>query len=189
MSTREERLEYARLLVRRHPMWGEPRLNLSIKNEYGVGLRRKDLAALKQGLVFDEGRFTPAGAIQPDNKIITLGFTEAQQMLISAGFLPQEIRKLFSAHGVIDSLNSKPMHAMLIERRRWVGQMRKAGLSGRQIMDAIKAWYSKDPTRSPFEFLRKEYRPPQKVDRTAYRDAARRRASRMVTGLYRRRKG
>ena len=185
MATRQERIEYARLLIRRHPEWGEPHLNLSIRKEYGIGLRRIDLAALKQGLVFDEGKFMPAGTIQGDQRIITMGFTEAQQMLISAGFLPHEIRELFSAHGVVDALNSKPFHDMLIERRRWVSQMRKAGLSARQIMDAIKMWYKRDEKRSPFDFLRKEYRPPKKVDRKEYREAARRRASRMVSGLYR----
>ena len=185
MATRQERIEYARLLIRRHPMWGEPRLNLSIRNEYGAGLRRKDLAALKQGLVFDEGKFAPPEALEGDLRIATMGFAEAQQMLTSAGFLPQEIRELFSAHGVVDALNSKPFHAMLVERRRWVGEMRKAGLSGRQIAEAIKAWYKRDETRSPFDFLRKEYRPPNKVDRKEYREAARRRASRKITGLYR----
>jgi len=185
MSTRQERLEYAHLLVRRHPSWGEPRLNASIKNEYGEGLRRKDLARLKQELLFGEGRFAPADATQADERIITMGFAEAQQMLISAGFLPGEIRTLFSAHGVVDALNSKPMHAMLVERRRWVNEMRKAGLSARQIIDGIKAWYARDASRSPFDFLRREYRPPLKVDRTAYRAAAQRRASRTTSGLYR----
>ena len=185
MSTRIERIEYAKLLVRRHPMWGEPRLNTSIKAEYGTGLRRKDLAAIKQGLVFDEGHFTPPETIRGDQQIISMGFVEAQQMLISAGFIPQEIRELFSAHGVVDALNSKPFHAMLVERRRWVAEMRKAGLSGRQIMDTIKKWYARDKSRSPFDFLRKQYQPPVKVDRKEYREAARRRASRKITGLYR----
>jgi len=188
MANRQERIEYARLLIRRHPEWGEPRLNLSIKTEYGTGLRRKDLAALKQGMVFGEGRFTPPGDISGDNRIISMGFVEAQQMLISAGFLPQEIRKLFGAHGVVDAMNSKPFHAMLVERRRWVNEMRKTGMSSKEIMTAIKMWYGRDEQRSPFDFLRKEYRPPQKVNRTAYRDAARRRASRMVTGLYRKKR-
>jgi len=184
MATREERLEYARLLIRRHPEWGEPRLNLSLKTEYGAGLRRVDLARLKQEMIFAEGKYTPPDDIAADNRIISMGFVEAQQVLTSAGFLPKEIRELFSAHGVVDMLNSQPFKEMMRERRRWVKEMRHAGMSTRQIMDSIKEWYSRDEKRSPFEFLRREYKPPLKVTRTEYREAIRRRANRQVKKLY-----
>ena len=184
MATKDERLEYARQLIRNHPSWGEPRLNLSIRNEMGQGLRKQDLAAIKQEMLFG-GKFVPAGAQQYDEDTITLGFTEASQMLTSAGFLPSEIRKFFSAMGIVDALNSHPFHDMLKERRRWVNEMRKQGLTTRQIMDAIKAWYARDAGRSVFDWLRREYRPPHKVDRKEYRAAAQRRASRVTSGLYR----
>jgi hypothetical protein len=136
-------------------------------------------------MVFDEGKFAPADAPQADERIISMGFIEAQQMLVSAGFLPKEVRELFSAHGVVDMLNSAPLHAMITERRRWVATMRKKGMSGRQIIAAIQAWYGKDEKRSPFDFLRREYKPPVKIERKEYREAARRRALSMTAPLYR----
>ena len=184
MAVRKDRFDYARQLIRRHPEWGEPRLNLSIRNEYGIGLRRVDLARLKQETIFAEGRYTPPDDIAIDNRIVSMGFVEAQQVLTSAGFLPKEIREFFSAHGVVDMLNSQPFKEMLRERRRWIKEMRHAGMSTRQIIDSIKEWYGKSEKRSPFEFLRREYKPPLKVTRKEYREAARRRAGRQVRKLY-----
>lgn len=183
-TKREERLDYARQLIRTHPEWGERRLNLTVQNEYGTGLRAKDLAALKQEMVFAEGKFA-ASETYAEQRIINMGFVEAQQMLSSAGFLPKEIRELFSAHGVVDMMNSAPFHAMLNERRRWVREMRKAGMKPKQIIEAIKTWYDKGEKNSAFDFLRREYRPPLRVDRKEYREAARRRAGKKTARLYR----
>lgn len=191
MSTREERLGYARALIRSHPNWGKDRINLAVKNEYGMGIRRVDMAHLKMEMVFDEGKFAPPDAPPADQRIISMGFIEAQQLLVSSGFLPKEIRELFSGHGVVDMLNSKPLHAMLRERRRWVADMRHKGMTGKQIIAAIQAWYAQGEgdggkKRSPFDFLRREYRPPVKIERKEYREAARRRAQSMIQSLYRR---
>jgi len=183
-STRDERLGYARALIRNHPEWGERRLNLTVQNEYGTGLRAKDLAALKQEVLFAEGKFSDTPFAE--QRIITMGFVEAQHMLLSAGFLPHEIRKLFSGMGVVDMMNSAPFHAMLTERRRWVNDLRRKGYKPSQIIKAIKDWYDKNDKASPFDFLRREYKPPLRVDRKEYREAARRRAQRTTAPLYNR---
>ena len=185
MSTREERLGYAKALIRSHPNWGKDRINLAVKNEYGMGLRRVDMAHLKMEMVFDEGKFAPPDAPPADQRIISMGFIEAQQLLVSNGFLPKEVRELFSGHGVIEMLNSAPLHAMLTERRRWVATMRRQGMTGKQIITAIQAWYKQDEKRSTFDFLRREYKPPVKIERKEYREAARRRAVSMTQSLYR----
>ena len=185
MSTRQERLDYAKTLVRKHPNWGKDRINLAVKNEYGMGLRRVDMAHLKMEMVFDEGKFAPPDAPPADQRIISMGFIEAQQLLVSNGFLPKEVRELFSGHGVVEMLNSKPLHAMLTERRRWVATMRRQGMTGKEIITAIQAWYKQDEKRSPFDFLRREYKPPVKIERKEYREAARRRAVSLTASLYR----
>lgn len=181
-STRDERMGYARALIRAHPEWGERRLNLSVQAEYGTGLRAKDLSALKQETLFAEGKFSAVSF--PEQRIITMGFVEAQHMLLSAGFLNREIRQLFSGMGVVDMMNSAPFHAMLTERRRWVNDLRKKGYKPSQIIKAIQEWYDSSDKSSPFDFLRREYKPPLKVDMKEYRDAARRRAERNIAPLY-----
>jgi len=196
MADREERLAYARTLIITHPKWGKDRVNREVKTYYGTGLRRIDVARLKDTTLIGRPRartgrkpieklvreaiLLPEVAIR---RVITIGFDEAYHRLRAAGFIDMEIRHIFSAGNVPELFNTAPFNAMIHQRRHWVMERIKKGWTKGQLLDAIKRYYTK-PERSPFDFLRREYKPPLRVDFVKYRAAARKRAMAKTRTLY-----
>lgn len=196
MANREERLAYAKTLIISKPELGKDAINRLVKERYGMGLRRIDVARLKDTTLIERPRartgrkpieklvreaiLLPEVAIR---RVIKIGFDEAYHRLRAAGFIDMEIRHIFSAGNVPELFNTAPFNAMLQQRRRWVMGRIKQDWSKGQLLDAIKRHYMK-PERSPFDFLRASYQPKIKVDFTKYRQAARKRAMAKTRTLY-----
>jgi len=113
--------------------------------------------------------------------------TAIYQAWVNAGFLPEEARELtYGSRGVaIDAeavFRSKPGRAARRSRREWVDSLLGQGWTIDEIEREARAYYTRDTRRSPWDFIRIEYRPPTKKD---YREAARRRAEAEVKTLYR----
>lgn len=196
-TDRESRIKRAVELISDHPQWGKDRVNAQIKREFGVGLRTTDVAKLKQATLLVKpivGKKRIDRLIEldipphlPRETLVKIGFEEQYHRMRSCGFLDFEIRHILSAGNLPMLFETKPFNAMLRDRLTWVKRMRKAGWTKEQVIFEIKRYYSK-PERSPFDFLRKEYKPPLKVDFKIYREAARQRAERETSSLYRARK-
>lgn len=189
---RAVRLKRAEALIIKHPEWGRVRVNKELRREYGVGLRTIDVQRLKDTLLLGRpkartGRKSVASllseALITPERVTVVGFDEAYMRLRSAGFINMEIRNIFSAGNTPMLFGTEPFKAMLQTRRRWFKSMVKRGWSKAQILNAIKKHYI-TPERSPFDFLRLEYRPPLRVDFRKYREVARKHAKRTVKPLY-----
>lgn len=208
------RIEFAKSYIIANPSKGKDKINAAIKTEFGVGLRRIDVARLKektllgrtkrstgiksQERLIKEQIITPSRiAEEQQRRIITIGFDAAQHMLRSAGFLQFEINTIFSAQGVTQAFNSKPFKAMLKYRREFLQRKRKLGWTKAQIITNIKQHYQvKDargkPLTDPFDFLRHAYIPQPKKDKAVIKAALDRdyeinkqkRAAGKVAGLY-----
>ena len=189
---RARRLARAKELIIQNPSWGRVRVNKELRKEYGVGLRTIDVQRLKDATLIGRPKASTgrksvksilAEALITPERVSIVGFEEAYSRLRSSGFINAEIRHIFSAGNVPGLFGTEPFKDMLRSRRRWFKDRRKAGWSKVQIIDAIKKHYVA-PTRSPFDFLRIEYRPPLRVDFKRYRTIARKQAKRLVKPLY-----
>ena len=201
-GSREQRLRFARELIIAHPEWGKDRLNKEVRGQFGTGLRRIDVAQMKDQVLIGRpkrstGRLSVDALVRKSillpevkdrvkgERIVKVGFDEAYHRMRAAGFIDAEIRHFFSAGNVPELFNTKPYIEMLKERHHQFREWRQKGWSKQQVIDTIKEYYSK-PKRSPFDFLRKSYRPPRNLDTKAYRRTARRTAQLKTQGLSRR---
>ena len=193
-ATREERLTRAKQLIIAHPEWGRVKVNKELRKEFGIGLRTIDVQKLKDTTLIGRPRAQTgrksivdllAEEIVTPERATVIGFDEAYHKMRSAGFLNMEIRNIFSAGNTPVLFGTEPFKAMLKSRRKWFTSMTKTGWTKAQIIEAVKKYYSV-PRRSPFDFLRREYKPPMRVDFKVYREAARKRAVQEVKVLYKR---
>ena len=188
---RAVRLKRAEALIIQHPEWGRVRVNKELRKEYGVGLRTIDVQRLKDRTLIGRpkartGRKSIASllgeALITPERVTVVGFDEAYMKLRSAGFINSEIREIFSAGNVPELFGTEPFKDMLRSRRRWFKDMVRRGWSIAQIIETLNKFYGPKP--SPFEFLRREYQPPLRVDFVKYRDVARKRAVKITKPLY-----
>lgn len=188
-TVREKR---AKQMIIDHPSWGKRHINKELRKELGAGLRDDTVARLKEKTLTGRPRaktgrksviqLLAEELITPD-LVAKTGIEEINHKLLSAGFLKMEIRHILSAGNIPQLFKTKPFILMLQERRRWWREMRRAGFTNAEIVDAIRRYYSVEG-RSPFDFLRVEYKPPRKADIVKYREAARKRSERKVATLY-----
>jgi len=189
---RDIKLAFAKALIISNPNLGKDAINKQVRKEYGTGLRRIDVAKLKDAtllgrpkkstgiksvrkLVEEQVLVLPTEKAR-EYKLVTVGFDTAFHMMRSAGFLPFEIQNVFSANGVSLVFGSNPFKAMLKSRRAWVRDKKKRGWSNDDIILEIKKYYSitdskGQPKHSPFDFLRKEYEPRPKKDKAEIKSA------------------
>jgi len=191
---RAARLARAKTIIIAHPNWGRVRVNKQVRKEFGIGLRTIDVQRLKDTTLIGRERASTgrksvaeilAEEIITPERVITVGFDEAYHKMRSAGFINAEIRNIFSAGNTPMLFTTEPFKAMLVSRRKWFRDKIKSGWSKGQVIDTVKGYYSKE-ARSPFDFLRREYKPPYRVSQTAYREAARKRALKDTKTLYQR---
>lgn len=117
------------------------------------------------------------------------------QRLREAGFLESEIRKISRARAPDGSLQQTDIDGIawqktLESRKRWVGQRLDEGWSKEEIRRRILRYYKRKAGRSPFDFLKLEYKPPQKLTDFQYalKLRARARVSRTFGRKYGRRR-
>jgi len=106
----------------------------------------------------------------------------------NAGFLSEEAEELtYGKEGVeVNSeavYNSAPGRAARAGRQQWIKGLLAQGWTKEEIEREARAYYTRDTSRSPWDFIRLEYKPREKKD---YQEAARRRAEAQVKTLYRR---
>jgi hypothetical protein len=97
-----------------------------------------------------------------------LNYDDAEK-LKAAGFTDWEIDQLSQSktpsgqdQPPID-LNDKPWIATINSRREWRDIRADEGYNDSEINNAINRYYQRDPNRSPWDFLKAEYKPPQKM--------------------------
>jgi len=105
---------------------------------------------------------------------------------IDAGFLPFEAHELvYGKKGVtVDAstvYNSAPGQRARGSRQMWILMLEERGWTPMEIRREIRAYYARDPGRNPFDFVKIEYRSPEKKD---YQEAARRKAAAKIGELY-----
>ena len=115
-------------------------------------------------------------------RTIELADNASAAILMSEGWLASEAKEIMG--GLHISIDSPWVMAARKKRIDEIIYAETHGSSRKAFMDAIVRWYELDHDRSPFEFLRAEYKPPKRVDRTQYRAAVRRRSIAMQAVKY-----
>jgi hypothetical protein len=95
---------------------------------------------------------------------------DAYERLKAAGYTDEEIKQFGEGtdpsggqQPAID-LTDKPWIAAMADRRKWKDSLMDAGWSEEQFERNIHDQYNRDPRQSPWDFLKSEYKPPQKAD-------------------------
>lgn len=120
-----------------------------------------------------------AGAIRewlPETK------RKAFKMWREAGFLTFEALEFLSTKNWQKLIVSMPGWKARFERSRWVEGLRNRGWTDKQIIAELWAYYDRDITRSPWDFIRK-YRPKRKKDFVIYSSAQQERAERLTKSI------
>ena len=111
-----------------------------------------------------------------------------RQRLKRAGFIPMEIYRYDAGVGPDNEpqppidLNSPLWQTAMQTRFEWMDDKRRRGWSDTEIGNEIANYYARGRKRTPWDFLKAEYRPPKRVD---YIAAVRRRARRRARALWR----
>ncbi len=118
------------------------------------------------------------------DRTLKLASRTSEAILKSEGWTAYEAKEILGGlHISIDS----PW--ILAARKKRVDEIIYAethGSSRNKFLEQILAWYEHDHDRSPFDFLRAEYRPPRKVTGSQYKAAVQRRkvAMQATKGAY-----
>lgn len=92
--------------------------------------------------------------------------------IIKYGFLPYEAKEFLNAKAgywhdkqadIRKIVESKPFQDMLDQRLKWIHDCKTIGWSGLKIGQALKDYYKLQSGRTPFDFLKIEYKPPKQL--------------------------
>jgi len=116
---------------------------------------------------------------------LTISYEDGQTLL-AAGFLQYEVDQY--AKAVDPAGNPQPAvdlsqpvwQRAMRSRRDWVEDKINRGWSEAEIQDELMNYYRRGEKRSPWDFLKIEYRSPKRLD---YLEAVRRRAQARVTAV------
>ena len=118
---------------------------------------------------------------------MTLSFEDAERLRL-AGFIEFELEEFSTAttpsgqpQPAID-LDGEVWQRVLESRRDWTTDKIVRGWTRDEIENVIMEYYLTKEGRSPWDFLKIEYRPPEKLD---YKAAIRRRAGEEIAELRR----
>ena len=113
---------------------------------------------------------------------MTISTFDAQR-LRESGFLEAEIMAIAEAKTAkgedqppVD-LDSPIWQSVMESRRDWRVDKISRGWTEYEIVSELQNYYRRDSRRSPFDFLRAEYKPPQKKD---YMEIVRKRAAAQI---------
>ena len=111
-----------------------------------------------------------------------LSFDDAR-ILRRSGFHPWEIKKYDEAVAPdgtpqVINLQTKTWQAAIASRRAWVQDKLRRGWSRPQIAGAIMGYYIMKRERSPFDFIKIEYKPPKQL--TDYQEAVQKRVGKRI---------
>lgn len=181
----------AKELWEQHPTWGKRRMADELKAQYGQAPRWETLLRIKKQVAYQQperaAEYYTRGGVGRNRINIYKGWRDA-------GFLPFEARELTYGHGAKSRsltwaktvFNSMPGKAARQSRLSWIENLRDRGWTRKQIEREAREYYRRDSQRTPWDFIRQEYKPRQKVDFKEYRAMARQRSQRRAGQLYRR---
>ena len=161
---------YARAIINRVPGLSDAQVRMAVLDKTGLRITEYQINAIRRNV-------RRTGKLSADKS--------SYGILVSEGWTATEARKLLE--GLHVSIDSPVVMAMRRTRVNWHAMLMGAGMTHKDIMRDLENWYAKTDKYDPFVFLRREYRPPFKLGRTEYQAAAKRRASRSVATLYRKR--
>jgi len=106
-----------------------------------------------------------------------------KELLKSSGFLKSEIEEINK--GYVNT-SSYTYQNMVKSRSQWTKSMEAVGWNKQQIAARIRHWYKSKKDRSPFDWLKIEYRPANKltIKQLAKQLEVRRSASRVFGRAY-----
>lgn len=119
-ATREQRIDRATELIRKHPDWGKDRVNTALQKEYGQGLQRIFVARLKSE--------TLAATRTPEQK--------RELTLIKRGLLPSEAKALSHL-----PITAPVMREFIRERQALLREAAKSDVPLAKINQQIKLDY------------------------------------------------
>jgi len=109
--------------------------------------------------------------------------------LRKSGFIQREIDAYDQAKApdgkpIYVNIGSETWKKAIESRQDWVNERRRDGWDDWRINTALEGYYLLGRGRNPFDFIRAEYKPPQRI--SDYQEARRRRAEqRIASGLRR----
>lgn len=117
---------------------------------------------------------------------MTLSMKE-NKLLREVGFTAYEVDEFNKAVAVdgtpqIIDLNSETWRNMMLSRKEWIMDMIDEGLDASEIEGLIDEYYQIDRERSPFDFVKREYKPPRAL--SDYQKARSNRARKQTDKLY-----
>lgn len=184
----EQKLARAREIIKAQPSIGKDKVNRYLRMEFGSGLRSRTILGVKGEVAQETPRLIHElyryGGVSPSKQNIY------KQWRV-AGFLPSEARELTIGHGgvLVDSqrvFESMPGAAARRTRIAWIQMLADRGWNAKQIMREMRMYYALGQKRSPWDFIRAEYRGGRKIkDILDYQDKARKRAEAKTSKLYR----
>jgi hypothetical protein len=116
MATREQIIARAKELITQNPLWGKDRINKELRSEFGVGLRRIEVAKLK--------RVSPIPETARQVQLVV----NRQQSLMKGWFLPEE-----AIHYSQFPISTAGMMTLRRFRRREADRAKKLGITGRRL--------------------------------------------------------
>lgn len=109
---------------------------------------------------------------------------ELTEMWLDAGFSQQEAQELTNAPSPDAVFDSIPGALARESRRNWIEELENRGWTRQQINAEIEAYYTRAAGRTPWDFIRAEYKSVHKLTSTQYEAAARKRAEHNIQQLY-----
>ena len=157
---------YARAIINRVPGLSDAQVRMAVLDKTGLRITEYQINAIRRNV-------RRTGKLSADKS--------SYGILVSEGWTATEARKLLE--GLHVSIDSPVVMAMRRTRVNWFAMVMAGGFSHKDAMRSLNDWYARDSHRSPFEWLRAEYRPPFMATREEYRAAVQRRASRRAAIL------
>lgn len=163
-------VEATKAYIRQNPWAGKERIREAVKTEYNTAPSNKAILDLKREVL----------GLSPN--VVYRGWR-------AAGFTKEEANELVrGSKGVkVDYAavySSQPGIQARDSRRQWILGLLQRGWTPRQIAKEARAYYLRDKKRNPFDFIKIEYKPPQKADYKEYRERSKAKARIKVRALY-----
>lgn len=189
MASREQKIIRAKQLIQSEPFLGKNRINAILKSEFGSGLRSQEILNVKSAVAKESPKLISQLYYKGGIPRKLDGVYNGWRM---AGFLPHEARELTIGHGAsFDSnavFNSEPGKAARQSRIDWINMLHRQGWSKKQIRKELIDYYIRGKEKSPWDFIRAEYRDKKKIDFIDYKKKAQIRSLRKTNRLYGKRK-
>jgi len=173
-------------LIQNNPTYSYTRLNKMLVKEFGSGLRKQYVLELVRSI-------REVSPTQKEIKALDKEKPDASLRSIywkwrRAGFVAEEARELVKGHGGVKVnatavYNSAPGVVARARRKKYIKMLAGAGFGSKQIAAELRDYYTRDAKRSPWDFIRLEYKPVEKTTVKSY-EIAREKSKARIKTLY-----